>query len=56
MNKFILCKDEQTANELTNRGCILLQKNDDNFVFVNNLKLNFEDMSKKIIFTNRLNF
>ena len=55
-NKFIICNDENTANELQNQGCILLQKNNDMYVFVNNLDtMKFNEYSKKVIFTNKLN-
>lgn len=56
-NKFIICNDEITANELKNQGCFLLQKNNDTYVFVNNLDtIKYKDYSKKVIFTNKLNF
>lgn len=56
-NKFIICNDEITANELKNQGCILLQKNNDMYVFVNNLDtIKFNEYSKKVLFTNKLNF
>ena len=56
-NKFIICNDETTANELKNQGCILLQKNNDMYVFVNNLDtIKFNEYSKKVLFTNKLNF
>ena len=57
MDKFLICKDEQTALELQKNGCKLLNKNDDMYVLVNcSNKLNYNDYKDRVIFTNRLKF
>ena len=55
-SNFIVCQNEDVAEELFLKGYKLLYKNDANFIFINNYTLDFCDLSNKIVFTNRLTF
>lgn len=57
MDKLILAKDLQTANELIQQGCKLLSEQDGIYTLVNcSDKLNYNDYKDRVILTNRLNF